>query len=125
MLLKNTFVTKKFVTILTPPTHNSPEVLLVELEQHVQPHPVLLEGDGVVGGGVGGDARAQEEPHPLLGRGHREGLLLVGGHGDLLPQGGVLLPLGAGDGGRQASLLSLLPSTLPLTKSQVVFHSNF
>ena len=88
--------TKKLGTILTS---CPPEVFLVELEQHVEPHPVLLEGDGVVGGRVGGDARAQEEPHPLLGRGHREGLLLLGGHGGLLIlQDGELVLLQGGDG---------------------------
>ena len=47
-----------------------PEVLLVQVQQHIQAHPVLLEGDGVVGGRVRGDARAEEEPHPLLGARH-------------------------------------------------------
>merc|ERR1719189_749599 len=43
-----------------------PQVLLVQISHHVQLHPVLLKGDGIVGGRVWGDACVQKESHPLF-----------------------------------------------------------
>ena len=43
-----------------------PQVLLVQVSHHVQAHPVLLKGDGIVDGGVWGDACVQKESYPLF-----------------------------------------------------------
>lgn len=40
--------------------------ILVQILQHVHPHPVIVEDDGVVGDIVPGDPSISEEPHPLL-----------------------------------------------------------